>query len=116
MEEQKMKKLWDNYKVIGEVQKSDKIKQVVGAGIRDGARYLVTRELYYRKKDDSWQPGKGGITVPLEVPINNGTERIEPYKHLINLMAKAAVELRAMELSDPEHAVYTLVKPGRFSK
>lgn len=113
MEEQKMKKLWDNYKVIGEVQKSDKIKQVVGAGIREGARYLVIREFYYRKKDDSWQPGKDGITVPLELPINNGAERIEPYKHLANLMNEAATELRSMELSDPEHAVYMPVKSGR---
>ena len=111
MEGQKIKRLWDNYKVIGEVQKSDKIKQDVGAGIRDGARYLVIREFYYRKKDDSWQPGKDGITVPLELPINNGTERIEPYKHLSNLMDEAAAELRTMALSDKEHAVYMQVKP-----
>ena len=32
------KRLWDNYKVIGEVQKSDKIKFIIAAGIRDGER------------------------------------------------------------------------------
>lgn len=100
------KRLWDNYKVIGEVQKSDKIKFVIGAGIRDGVRYINVREFYYRKRDDSWNPGKDGITIPLKVPVQNGTKIIMPYMDLISLFTDTAEVLETMELADENNAVY----------
>ena len=100
------KRLWDNYKVVGEVQKSTKLKFVIGAGIRDGVKYINVREFYFRKRDNTWNPGKDGITVPLLTPINEGTELIKPYQEFTSLMYEAASALETMELADPEHAVY----------
>ena len=100
------KRLWDNYRVVGEVQKSDKLKFVIGAGVRDGVRYINIREFYFRKRDNTWNPGKDGITIPLLLPINNATEIIKPYQEFTSLMHEAASTLETMELSDPEHAVY----------
>lgn len=100
------KRLWDNYKVIGEVKKSDSIKFVVGAGIRDGVRYLNIREFYHRKRDDTWNPSRDGITIPLNVPIEKGTKIISPYKELMVLFDETAKELETMELLDKDNAVY----------
>ena len=100
------KRLWDNYKVIGEIQKSDSIKFVVGAGIRDGVRYINIREFYHRKRDGVWKPGRDGITVPVVVPIKAGTELIKPYEGLIELLAETVKELDTMPLSDINNAVY----------
>ena len=100
------KRLWDNYRVVGEVKKSDKIKFVIGAGVRDGVRYLNIREFYHTKKDDAWKPGRDGITIPLKVPIEKGTKIIEPCPLFISVMQEAIETLEGMALSDPEHAVY----------
>ena len=105
------KRIWDNYKVIGEVKKSAAIKFVIGAGIRDGVKYIVIREFYMRKRDGVWKPGRDGITIPLKSPINEHTENglpvvLEPYKPMIDMIKKASTELETMELADEEHAVY----------
>lgn len=104
--EKKVKRLWDNYKVIGEVQKSSSIKLVVAAGIRDGVRYLNIREFYLRKRDNEWRPAKDGITIPLLIPINDGTQLIKPYDGFVQVIAEAKTELEKMELSDQNNAVY----------
>ena len=106
----KKKRLWDNYKVIGEVQKSDKIKFVIAAGTRDGVRYLNIREFYFRKRDNTWNPGKDGITVPLHYPVENGTKVIRPYNDLMDVMLEASAFAAMMNLADEEHAVYMEVK------
>lgn len=103
---EKPKRLWDNYKVIGEVQKSDSIKFVVGAGIRDGVKYLNIREFYIRKKDGVWKPGRDGITIPLNVPIEKGTKVITPYIELMALFTETAEALETMPLYDKDNAVY----------
>lgn len=105
-EVEKPKRLWDNYKVIGEVMKSDSIKIVVGAGIRDGVRYINLREFYMRKRDGVWNPGRDGLTIPLKVPVEKGTKIIEPYMTIIGLLADTADELMLMELFDEKNAVY----------
>lgn len=104
------KKLWDNYLVIAEVQKSDRIKFVVGAGIRDGVRYINIREFYFRKRDGIWRPGRDGITIPLKYPTERGTKIIEPYAGLLTAMAETAEVLVDMELADEENAVYVEAK------
>ena len=100
------KRLWDNYREVGEVQKSDKIKFVIGAGIRDGVRYVNIREFYYVKREDTWKPGRDGITVPLKLPVENGTKTIKPCAEFLRVVQEAITTLFGMELSDPEHVVY----------
>ena len=105
-----MKRIWDNYKVIGEVQKSGSIKFVIAAAIRDGVKYINIREFYIRKKDGVWMPGRDGITIPLVVPINNGKDRLSPYSEMIRLIEGTAKELEALPLADEANAVYAVKK------
>jgi len=106
-----LKRIWDNYKELGEIQKSSRIKFIVGAGIRKGVKYINIREFYLRKVDSVWRPGRDGITIPLIVPLEQNTVQITPYKEFISLLQKAADELNKMELYDEEHAVYAERKP-----
>lgn len=100
------KRLWDNYLVVGEVQKSDKIKFVIGAGVRDGVKYLNIREFYYTKYDSAWKPGRDGITVPIRVPIEKGTKIINPFEEFISTLHDAVGVLDGMALSDINNSVY----------
>lgn len=104
------KKLWDNYEVVGDVQKSTYIKFVVGAGIRDGVRYINIREFYLRRKDNTWMPGRDGITIPLVMPIEDGMKRVTPHQQLTEVLNKAVLRLNEMELYDEEKAVYAYKK------
>ena len=108
--EKKMKRIWDKYKVVGEIRKSDHIKFVVGAATREGFRYINIREFYFRKRDGVWKPGRDGITIPLKAGINKGEKFIEPYSMLVKLMAKAASEASALELMDENNAVWAEFK------
>lgn len=105
-----MKRIWDNYKVIGEVQKSGSIKFVVAAAIRDGVKYINIREFYIRKRDNVWMPGRDGITIPIAVPIESGKKIITPGKALTDLIDETVVALSTMELLDEANAVYTQKK------
>jgi hypothetical protein len=109
----KAKKIWDNYKVIGEVRKSDAIKFVVAAAYRDGVQYINIREFYLRKKDNEWRPGRDGITVPVIIPVNGGKERVHTYSQLDDLMTAAAAELAVMPMEDAENAVWYTSKEGK---
>ena len=104
------KRIWDNFKEVGEVRKSDSIKFIVAAAIRDGVKYINIREFYKRKRDEVWMPGRDGITIPLVVPINKGADRLTPYSEMIELISKTATELETMELADEAHAVYITKK------
>lgn len=100
------KRIWDNYEVIGEVQKSGRIKFVVAAAMRDGVRYINIREFYCRKKDGEWRPGRDGITIPLLIPIDQGTKFLFPYKELMAVLRSTAEHLQTMPLADETKAIY----------
>ena len=100
------KRIWDNYKVIGETQKSDRIKLVVAAAIRDGVKYINIREFYLRQRDNEWRPGRDGITVPINILINKGADMIFPYDVFNTLLSVTAKELKDMPLYDSNNAIY----------
>lgn len=101
-----MQKIWDNYKVIGEIRKSEGIKFVVAAATREGFRYINIREFYFRKRDGEWKPGRDGITIPIKAPLSKGTKIIEPAKHMLEMLAVAAEAAEKLDLADEAHAVY----------
>lgn len=109
-EKKKMKRIWDNYKVVGEVRKSDGIKFVVAAATREGFRYINIREFYFRKKDGVWKPGRDGITIPLKAPLNKGETFINPYEVMAKLLAHASEEVNVMELMDEKNAIWAEMK------
>lgn len=106
MEDKKLKRVWDNYTVIGEVRKSDSIKFVVAAATRKGFRYINIREFYFQKKNGEWRPGRDGITIPLKAPLNKGERFIAPFKSLHEMLAVAAKFAEKMDLMIAENAVW----------
>lgn len=109
----KAKRIWDNYKVIGEVRKSDAIKLQVAAAYRDGVQYINIREFYLRKRDNEWMPGRDGITVPIIIPVNKGTEMIETFPVFVELLQEAARELSTMPMEDEANAVWYTPKEAK---
>jgi hypothetical protein len=106
-----MRKVWDNYKVIGEVTKTDRTKFVVALGTRDGVKYINIREFYLKKREQIWKPSLLGITVPLTYPIQEGTKILRPATGLMNLMLMAAKAAPDFPLADPEHEIWYTPKP-----
>lgn len=106
----KPKRIWDNYQEVGEVLKSDHIKFVVAAAIRDGVRYINIREFYFRQKDGEWRPGRDGITIPIRIPIKKGEEIIQPYYAFSKLLDETTEVLAKMDLYDEANAIYKEVK------
>ena len=102
----KPKKIWDNYKELFEIRKSDRIKFVVAAATRDGFRYVNIREFYLRQRDSEWRPGRDGITIPLHAPIDKGTNIIHPMADFLKAVAEAIPVVEAMELADDDNAVW----------
>ena len=102
----KPKRIWDNYKELFEVQKSDKIKFVVAAATRDGVRYVNIREFYLRQRDGVWKPGRDGITIPLAAPVESGSKILSVCADMLKAIADAAVEADIMELADEANAVW----------
>lgn len=107
------KKIWDNYKVMGSVLKSDALKFEIAAAYRDGVKYINVREFYKRKKDDTWMPGRDGITIPIVIPINNARTKVKTYEGFIELLDKAFIEFDSMPLEDEENAVWYTPKGGK---
>lgn len=107
---EKQKRIWDNYEVIGEVQKSDSIKFVIAAATRKGFRYISIREFYITKKDPTWKPGRDGITIPLIAPLNKGEKFIHPFEDMHKLLAEAAKAAESMELMDDDKAIWGAAK------
>ena len=106
----KIKRIWDNYQTIGEVQKSDHLKLVVSAATRDGVRYINIREFYFKTSTGTWGHGRDGITIPLLRPIEKGTKLIEPYFGLIDLLAETMRYAKTMDLTNEANAVYYIKK------
>jgi hypothetical protein len=110
------KRVWDNYEVITEVQKSNGIKFVVAAATRTGFRYINIREFYLRKKDGVWMPGKDGITIPLLMPLNKGETFIKPLADMYRAIAEASKVAATMELMDETKAIWAERKPYNSNK
>lgn len=108
--EQKLKKIWDNYVVIKEVQKAQNIKLVVAVGVRAGVKYINIREFYHRKRDNTWNPGRDGITIPVLLPIDRGTKRITPLYDFTVALAEATEVMENIALYDDNNAVYMPTK------
>lgn len=107
------KKLWDNYQVICEIQKTDRLKFVVAGGTREGFRCLSIREFYLRARDGVWRPGREGILIPLKSPLykdakDNTPIFIEPMYELLAALPAAVKFLENMELHDPEHEMWLM--------
>ncbi len=109
----KPKRIWDNYKELFEIRKSDRIKLVVAAATRDGFRYVNIREFYLRQRDGEWRPGRDGITIPLIMPIDEGKTMLTPAAEALKAIAETMKVVEVMELADEANAVWYPAKEDK---
>lgn len=110
MTNQAPKRIWDNFVEVGEVRKSDGIKFVVAAATRKGYRFINIREFYLRKADNTWRPGRDGITLPLIAPLNKGETFIHPTAEMFKVLKKTVEVLKDLPLMDENNAVWSAPK------
>lgn len=104
------KVMWENFKPLVSVRKTDKTKIVVAIAARDGVRYISLREFYLRVTDQVWRPSRDGMVIPLYMPIEEGTKVIQPFNTLIKALQQAAEEAETMELYDEKRIVFSYSK------
>lgn len=112
------RRLWDNFEQIAVIQKSYKLRICINAATRDGFRCVTIREQYLRKEDNTWQPGRSGIVIPLHVPLhrtrkpdtNDMPVIIHPMSEFLPAFIKAIEYAETMDLADPEKAVFIYSK------
>lgn len=112
------RKLWDNYKEVAVIQKTDRLRIVVAACCREGYRCINLREFYHRKRDNVWVPGRDGIMIPIAAPVNrsktpdpnNPPKLIYPMQEMMLALQQTMEEAMTMELDDPDNAVWLLPK------
>ena len=108
----KPKKIWDNYIVVKEVKKNERLKLVIAAAARDGFRCLNIREFYLNKTENIWKPGRDGIIIPIKAPlkrVKKGEAPIEfvyPMEALMDALPAAIEFASTMNLYDPNNEVW----------
>jgi len=105
-----MRRIWDNYKIIGEVTRSTDKKFIVAAAYRDGVPYICVQVFWHNRDADEWYPTKSNISIPLIIPVNDGLRRVRTYKKLTKLMEQASEELQGMPMEDSAHSVWKQVE------
>ena len=99
-----LKRVWDNFVVIGEVPKSDTYMYRVSIAMKEGIRHIFIRGYYRQSARCQWRATPGTLTVPICLPI--GTERTFPWKNLRIMIERAIVESRRLPIEDIDNAVF----------
>lgn len=100
-----MKRIWDNRIIIGEIRRSQGKIIRVELTARDGIKYITLRDFNCATNGEMF-PGKGGITLPIAVPINNGENIITPFVELLELFNQAFKESESFEIFNEKNMVY----------
>lgn len=112
-----IRKIYDNYQVIAEIEKDARHRIRVAAGTLDGYRYVILREFYYSKREDTWKPGREGMFIPLVVPFKTAGSSIPTFKDIgaefFESVTKAMEVAKTMPLADAENTVYI---PTNYTK
>lgn len=111
MSETKKKLVWDNCKLLGEVQKAPSSKLRVELVARDGIKYINIREWYMKKSENVWKPGLSGFAIPINLPID-GTI-VAPTGELMMFISKGINEAHDFAIQDEANAVWVEVKPKK---
>ena len=103
-------RIWDNFKTIGEIRKSERIMTRFSIGARDGIKYLHIREFVLKGKTiNEWIPTWNGISVPIKMPRLGDTpdEVVAAY---IDMMQKVCDAHDDFPIYDEEHTIWGLKK------
>lgn len=99
-------RIWDTYRYVTEIRKSDKAFLKFYATVRDGVRYIFMQE--YVQHTDGIKPTTNSLTVPMYIPIDKGTDIIKPFIEFVKAYQEVIVAHNTdVPLDDPETAVTT---------
>lgn len=97
-----MTKLWDNYKELGIVKKTAKIRLIVYVATKDGVRNVGIQEQVYKTKLGEWRNTYHSIVMPLLWPDGNCTA----FADVMKLLSPAAALAEDLELEDELNEVW----------
>lgn len=100
------KKIWDSYKEVAVIQRTEAIQVHIALAAKDGAMYVNLREFYLRKRDGEWRPGFNGMSFPVLMPIKQGTEFLTPCACMIEGLQAALTASLTFPIYDEATAVY----------
>ena len=107
-----IRKIFDNYKIIADIDKGDKYRIRIAAGTLDGYRCVTLREFYYHKGDDMWKPGKFGMHIPMFAPFKTEGSDVPTIKDVGNAFLESFIKAmevaQTMPLADDENTIYIL--------
>lgn len=104
-----LRKIFDNYQIIGDVKTDDRRFIRVAVGTLDGYRYVTLREFYYHARDEVFKPGKYGIRIPMASPFyedHSGPTIRSVGPELLEHLIRAFDTAQTMDLADPNNALY----------
>ena len=101
-----MTKIWDNYKLLKDVKKTDATLISIGLAVKDGVKFITLREFYLKKSTNEWKPSTNGINIPIDQPLKDGVTTIHPLADLLLAIPEVLKEADAFALYDEKNAVY----------
>lgn len=104
----KAKRIWDNCRLIGEVQKTPFTKLVVELVARDGIKIVNIREWYMKRSTNEWKPGINGFGIPIMIPIDD--KKMGPIQEVLKLIGICLAEAPEFPIEDEANAVYAKEK------
>lgn len=97
-------RIWDTYRYITEIKKSDKSFLRFYATVRDGVRYIFMQE--YVQHTDGIKPTTNSLSIPMYMPVDKGTNIIKPYIEFLKAYQDVVIAHNTdVPLDDPETAV-----------
>ena len=106
-----MKRIWDSYKNVSALTKTEFLELRFAVCARDGVKYVRIAEWYKRRSDGVWKPSRDGLSIPVEVPIKEGTEIISVFPEVLKHLQALMPEIEKLPIDDDDTAVYIEVKP-----
>lgn len=102
-------KIFDNYRIIGDVEVDERHMLRIAAGTLDGYRYVTIREFYYNHYSGTFKPARFGVRIPMISPFyedGKGITLKNVGDDVLANIVKAFAEAQTMDLADPNNALY----------
>lgn len=101
-----MTKIWDNYRLLKDVRKTDATLISIGLAVKDGVKFITLREFYLKKTTNEWKPSTNGLNIPIDQPLKDGVTVIQPLDGILVAISEVLKEADAFALYDEKNAVY----------
>ena len=112
-----VRKIWDNYDVIDDIQVDYRTRIRIAIGTRDGYRYVSFREFRWVDRYGDWNPTKNGFMIPMQAPFHTEDSIVPVIRNtgddFYDAYTRAMEAVRDMPLSDPDKSMYILTHYNR---